>query len=145
MRYMIAGMLAVATVFVASPLRADSTYCSDPERERTLGRATVSLPDDNIERLRTDLRKIAKAIDMSSWSVVAKEGDGTVTSYDIGLQSPEVSVSIETYWAPNMRHADILVKRTCITDALEPWEGYWTDFLREIQASGYSLEFKSHQ
>jgi hypothetical protein len=32
-----------------------------------------------------------------------------------------------------------MVRRTCINDALEPWEGYWSGFVSGLRDAGYEV------
>ncbi|MBB3911454.1 hypothetical protein [Sphingomonas desiccabilis] len=136
------SLILPVTLWFAAPVPQNmivDTICSDPERARVLARATIILPDDNIDKLGDDFERISKLINMTTWQVGMTSEKGVRESLTLGLQSAKVSVGIEADGEPGQRTAKLQVKRTCINDDLEPWSGYWSDLKRELKARGYQL------
>lgn len=132
--------LSLLSLGVWAPAYAESTICSDPSRAKVLDRGTISLPQDDVKALERAMFAAAPRINMTTWAVVGSQGDGEISSHNIGLQSPEVSVAIDAIWEPGWKHAKITIERTCYDDALEPWEGLWSSFLREMKEAGYEVK-----
>ncbi len=136
------SLILPVTLSFAAPMQQDmivDTICSDPKRARVLARATIILPDDNIDKLGEDFEKLSTLINMTTWQVGATSENGVRESLTLGLQSPKVSVGVEASWKPGQRTAKLKVERTCISDDLEPWLGYWSDLKRELKARGYQF------
>ena len=133
-----AFVCSLCLCLATTPAQAESTMCSNPKRARVLATATLSLPDDGIDRLDKWVSRSAKNIGMTTWGVESSN-KGKRESQTIGLQSPKVSVSIEAYWKPGWRMAKVTVVRTCINDDLEPWSGYWAAFKREMRKGGFAF------
>jgi hypothetical protein len=125
--------------------RALSTACSNPQRERILSAAQIMLPRDNIRSLERRFDMLAPRIGMSTWGTALASSSGHVESRTLGLQSPEVSVSIEAHWRPGQKFVTVEVRRTCINDALEPWRHYWWGFVTELENAGYAVKPVSKQ
>ncbi|MDO9488091.1 MAG: hypothetical protein Q7J32_06925 [Sphingomonadaceae bacterium] len=124
---------------LTAPASGTSLICSNPERARILARAKILLPRERINVLEARFATVAKNIGMTTWAVGSQNGAGVVKSKTLGLQSPEVSVSISARWKPGLASANVIVERTCYTDDLEPWKGYWQNFLSGIRAAGYDV------
>ncbi|GEM_PF-2119721 len=135
---LILALSAFLFLSAALPAGATSSVCSNPERERILATAIVQLPTDDIQSLEEVLLLLAPQLGMTSWVVTTAE-PGQLLAKDIGLQSPEVSVSIEAEWEPGTNEALFEARRTCFDDALEPWEDYWTGFLTGLSDAGYGI------
>jgi hypothetical protein len=130
----------ILLIGASSPSTADSTVCSNPERARVLARASVKLPDGDVKKLEASFEKLAETLGMTTWGVEASKKDGTgVSSKTLGLQSPQVSVGITARWKPGKKSAKIVIERTCYSDHLEPWKGYWTGFLSGLKSEGYNV------
>ncbi|RYG87169.1 MAG: hypothetical protein EON59_08205 [Alphaproteobacteria bacterium] len=136
------SMILPVMLSFAGPLSQDmivDTICSDPKRARVLARATVILPDDDIDKLGEQFELLSKSIDMTTWRVGMSSAKGVRELLTLGLQSPKVSVGITAEWKPGRRAAKLQVERTCINDDLEPWLGYWSGLKRALKARGYRL------
>ena len=130
--------IAVAVTPIASDAHATSTSCSNPKRARVLATAQVALPTRNIEALERRFGLVAPKIGMTTWGVEGNDGRG-IRDVTLGLQSPKVSVSITAEWRTGRNAAVLQVERTCINDSLEPWQGYWKNFLSELRKAGYAI------
>lgn len=130
-----AGMLVLLT---AQSVAGTELVCSNPSREKVLQTATIVLPTGNIGLLKRRFEKLAGPLGMTTWGTVLSER-GAVESQTLGLQSPKVSVSISANWKSGQRFARAKVERTCFTDDLEPWKGYWSRFLAGLRASGFKV------
>lgn len=115
-----------------------TTVCSDPSRARVLASTVVRLPTDNIDALERRFDVLAPSLGMTTWGVTSSKGN-RVEQKTLGLQSPEVSVSIEAHWRPGQRAATVEVSRTCINDALEPWRSYWAGLVSGLRRAGYTV------
>jgi hypothetical protein len=129
-------MIAIAVALIAPEARATSTTCSNPKREQVLATARVALPTRNIEALEQRFELLAPKIGMTTWGVAGDDGRG-IRDVTLGLQSPKVSVGITAEWRTGQKAALLQVERTCINDALEPWQPYWKHFLSELREAGY--------
>lgn len=131
-------LLVFALVSVPNQTSALSTVCSEPDRARVLAAVTVKLPTDDIQALEELFSTLAPQLGMTTWAVTSSE-HGRLLAKDIGLQSPEVSVSIEASWEAGTNEAVVQLQRTCINDSLEPWEGYWSGFLDGLNIAKYEV------
>ncbi|KTE08919.1 hypothetical protein ATE71_13425 [Sphingopyxis sp. H115] len=96
----------------------------------------MALPTRDIEALEQRFELVAPKIGMTTWGVAGDDGRG-IRDVTLGLQSPKVSVSITAEWRTGQKAAFLQVERTCINDALEPWQPYWKHFLSELREAGY--------
>jgi hypothetical protein len=130
----------ILLVGVSTPSAAESTICSNPQRAGVLAHAKVKLSANNIDTLEATFEKLANSLGMTTWGVEASKNDGTgVSSKTIGLQSPQASVSISGRWKPGQRSVKIIIERTCYSDDLEPWEGYWNGLLSGLKSDGHQV------
>lgn len=115
-----------------------STICSNPKRERVLATARIELQKGGMDRLNKQLQRSSARIGMTTYDVGTEES-GANSFRSLGMQSPKASVAIEADWTRGQRSVVVRVKRTCIDDSLEPWQGYWERYKREVRRAGYVL------
>lgn len=135
-RMMVGAAVLALCVTQAAAYTSD---CSNPKRARTLATAIIALPDDDITKLKATFDTLSPRVGMGMWSVGVEDG-GRIVKQTLGLQSPKVSVSITADWKLGQRNALLKVERTCITDDLEPWAGYWKKVRIELGQASYKLQ-----
>jgi hypothetical protein len=132
---------SLLTLLLLSTLQVDasatSTVCSNPKRARVLDSANVALPNADFDAFEKTFNKLVETLGMTTWAVAFRKDGRNLTSKTVGLQSPKVSVGINTEWKVGQKKVKIIVERTCYSDDLEPWEGYWSKFLEGLKGAGY--------
>ncbi|MGQ2930151.1 hypothetical protein EEB18_015305 [Sphingopyxis sp. OPL5] len=126
--------LILSAPLATQPAAATETMCSDPARAGPKASGILTLDPEAFAKLQSVFERAEPDLGMSTASVV---GD-TIEIYI--LQSPRVSVMIQTIRKPGSDSAFVSVERTCITDALEDWQPYWDRFLSALSARGLRLE-----
>lgn len=81
----------------------------------------------------------AKRIGMTPWGSGLLDSHGKTLRQTLAMQSPKVSVSAEARWEAGQLRVPLVIRRTCINDALEPWRGYWSNLVRELRKRGYRV------
>jgi hypothetical protein len=137
MRHALQLLVSILAIGSSASTQATSTICSNPARARVLSTAIVMLPSDAIGTLERRFAIIAPQVGMETWGTSVSDRTGKVERQTLGLQSPQVSVSIKAKWQPGQRFATISVERTCYSDNLEPWRGYWWGTVSGLEKAGY--------
>jgi hypothetical protein len=135
-------IIALAAAGLAPSAHAQTivdTICSDPSRETIYEKLAFRLPPGGETILRADLERFARQAGLSPGGVGMDDPhDPAAHSYEVILQSPQVSVGIIVMMAARSPDAYAYVARSCITDALEPWEPYWARFRAFVAAQNYA-------
>lgn len=135
------AIIVALALVIPAQASGESTVCSNPSRAKVLRSAVVKLPTGGIDELEKAFEDLSESIGMTTWAVASsdKDGKGTV-SKSIGLQSPQLSVGINAKWKIGDGSVKLVVERTCYTDDLEPWSGYWSKFISGLKAKEYLIK-----